>query len=173
MVENLYICLQLLREIKRSRERYEILEKNNAKVARIDFRNEIVLRAYQIYENRFNTPLLNELIIFFLKNVEDFEFSNFSSVPKKFSAQHRTTKNRYEELGKVSLLDHTLRVFVIACQKNKNLSDKVAEEVVLLALLHDFGKCEKVKELTFFQADETHNQVSAKYLSLIMNNLVV
>lgn len=123
-----------------------------------------------MYENRFNTPLLNELIAFFLKNLEDFEFFNFSSVPKKFSAQHRTMKNRFEELGKVSLFNHTLRVFVIACQKNKNLSDKIAEEVALLALLHDFGKCEKIKELTFSQADEPHNQVSAKYLSLIMGN---
>lgn len=79
-------------------------------------------------------------------------------------------KNRFEELGKVSLFDNTLRVFVIACQKNRNLSDKIAEEVTLLALLHDFGKCEKIKELTFSQADEPHNQVSAKYLSLIMGN---
>ncbi|PAF46181.1 hypothetical protein BKH46_08575 [Helicobacter sp. 12S02634-8] len=155
-------------ELKRGRERNKILQKIDRMGSKNDFRDEMVGRAYQVYQKRFKTPMLNELVVFFLKNTEDFEFCKLTSVPKKYRTQHRAYDSMFDELEKVDLLRHTLRVFLIACEKNRDIPDGVAEEVALLALTHDFGKCPRIRDLTFSRADDPHNHVSAKYVSLIM-----
>lgn len=157
-----------LSEIKKAREKSQILQKINRNASKIDFNTELISRAYQLYKNRFKTPKMNDLAIFFLKNIEDFEFSKISSVPKKYEVQYRLFESMFDELGKVDLMRHTLRVFIIACEKNKELNDPVAEQIAILGLTHDFGKCEKIRELVYSQMNEPHNQVSAKYVSLVM-----
>ncbi|PAF53807.1 hypothetical protein BKH42_03505 [Helicobacter sp. 13S00482-2] len=160
----------ILKEISRARTRIKILQKTTSDSI-LNCKDEAILQAYGIYKERFKKPLFSDLISIFLNHVEEFEFHKYTSVPQAFKVQYRENESRFLKLGKINLKDHSLRVFTIACSKNKNNPDRFAEEIVLLALTHDFGKCNKVIDFVGSSAKETHNQVSAHYVSIIMRQL--
>lgn len=161
-----------LKEINRARTKIRVLENTKNFIEHnFEFKDDFIFKAYQTYKNRFLRPQLNELILVFLKHMEEFEFYKFTSVPQKFDVQYRENESMFLKLGKVNLRDHSLRVFMIACELNKNSPDKFSEEIALLSLTHDFGKCNKIIDFVGASPKETHNQISASYVQIIMRQL--
>lgn len=162
----------ILKEINRARKKIEVLEKTKKLVDHnLNFKDDLISRAYEGYKKRFEKPQLNDLILIFLKHMEEFEFWRYTSVPQKFDVQYRENESMFLKLGKVNLRDHSLRVFMIACDLNRNSPDKFSEEIALLSLTHDFGKCNKIIDFVGSSPKETHNQVSANYVQIIMRQL--
>lgn len=162
----------ILKEINRARTKIEVLEKTrNLAKDDFSFKDDFILRAYEAYRERFEKPQLDSLIFIFLKHMEEFQFWKYTSVPQKFDVQYRENESMFLKLGKVNLRDHSLRVFMIACELNKNSPDKFSEEVALLSLAHDFGKCNKIVDFVGASPKETHNQISASYVQIIMRQL--
>lgn len=169
--EILYQNIKILREISKARSRKKLMRHFAESKNDFSFKDKRLEALFQLYLNRFPTRGLERVIAFLIKDMERFGFEHSSSVPQRFEPQYVTHQNRYDKLRGVNLLSHTARVFIIACNERRDLPDKFMEQIVLLALAHDFGKNSKVIDIAAEGRQEKHNQISAKYLSLVMRNL--
>lgn len=76
--------------------------------------------------------------------------------------------NNYDLLHEhVNLLDHTMNVVYEAIKLNKN--GNTVDINIITALLHDFGKSTKVKELYPELYNQPHEIISAKYAGDFLN----
>lgn len=104
-------------------------------------------------------PIITQMI---LEDMNLYQFQNYSSVNKIYD-QHLKAYTSYELLSQVTLLDHTYHVAVEAIELTKSYPQTFRSIVILLALLHDFGKCIQIEKEYQRDENEPHHFISANY----------
>lgn len=100
------------------------------------------------------------------------EFKKSQSVSQKYDTHLISYNNRYSLLSSINLYSHTMNVVVEAIKisiENK-LPQQVQDIVILLAVLHDFGKNQSIAQEFQFEKENTgiHHRISANYAKFIM-----
>lgn len=109
----------------------------------------------------------------------DFKFENYSSVMQSNNKIHiedifyDEKYTQYEKLSTFDLKEHTLGVFRKAISLTKDKKDIYSNQVVILAIAHDFGKCHKVREVLNIPNNRRipHNIISGMYLRKVCNDM--
>lgn len=102
-------------------------------------------------------------------DIHKFDFTKHSSVPKNRESVLRDETTRYDLLSKINLYNHTVYCAISAieiCQKN-DIPQAIADLVIILAILHDFGKHPEIFEKYKNKNDDLHNIVSSYYVKKI------
>ncbi len=112
--------------------------------------------------------LFENLFILMDKN----EFKKTQSISKKYDQHLISYNNRYELLSSINLYSHTINVVVEAIKiSNENkLPQQIQDIVILLAVLHDFGKNPIIAKNYQFEKDNIgkHHRISANFAKFIM-----
>ena len=100
------------------------------------------------------------------------EFKKSPSVSSSYDTHLFNNNNRYKLLSSINLYSHTMNVVVEAIKisiENK-LPQQVQDIVILLAVLHDFGKNPSIVREFKFEDDNSskHHRISANYAKFIM-----
>lgn len=170
--EILYKNIKVLQEITRVRRKKLLLKNINEQQDRITFADKrIETLFYEVYRKRFKNRELDAVVALLMKDLERFKFEETSSVPQSYEPQYTSFKNRYDKLRTINLLSHTARVFMVACKEGQDYPDRFMEHVAILALAHDFGKNPEVIDIASEGKKEKHNQISARYLGLVMRSM--
>ena len=105
--------------------------------------------------------------------MHSFKFKKSSSVPRntKLIGEHATTTD-YELLAKINLYNHTINCAVCAIEASKNQPQKIRDIVIVIALLHDFGKSPKILRL-FNNINADHEKISARFAENVLNDFNV
>lgn len=109
---------------------------------------------------------IKKIAINLFLDMHKFDFTIPSSVPKNREVALKDTATRYDLLSKIKLYDHTLYCTISAieiCQKN-DIPQTIADLVIILAILHDFGKHPEIFEKYKNKNDDLHNIVSSYYV---------
>lgn len=112
---------------------------------------------------------LKRIAINLFLDIHKFDFTKHSSVPKNRESVLRDETTRYDLLSKINLYNHTLYCAISAieiCQKN-DIPQAITDLVIVLAILHDFGKHPEVFEKYKNKNDDLHNIVSSYYVKKI------
>ncbi|WP_181882630.1 HD domain-containing protein [Helicobacter sp. MIT 00-7814] len=171
IVEILYRNLKLLRSINKARKEKEMVYSIAHTSNNFTYQDARIASVFALYQQRYPERRLERLIGYLLKDMERLNFEKTSSIPQKFEPQYTKYQSRYDKLKTINLLSHTVRVFLISLEINKNVPDRFAEQVSLLALVHDFGKSQKVFDFVGESNNEKHNHTSAKYLNAVMDSM--
>lgn len=99
----------------------------------------------------------------------DYDFKSTSSVPSNtiIVCENQFSVSDYEIVSKISLYHHTLNCAICAIDTCKEQPSMVRDIVLILCLLHDFGKNAKVQKL-YKSKNESHDKTSARFAKEIM-----
>lgn len=124
---------------------------------------ELVVKATSNYHNLFSR-------LFY--DMDKFNFKSTPSVSSAYDKHLIEYNNRFELLKEVNLLSHTMNVVIemIKITSDEKLPQNVRDISILLSVLHDYGKNDKVsKEFRFEKENEgRHDKVSANYAKYTM-----
>lgn len=97
------------------------------------------------------------------KIIKECEFYKTKSVNKEYDIHLKNNFSNYDLLEKIDLFTHTLNVAYEAAIDNKPKNIKSIN--ILLALLHDFGKNQKIKNI-YDKSNKkiTHEKISAFFI---------
>ncbi|MBE0491043.1 MAG: HD domain-containing protein [Sulfurospirillum sp.] len=87
---------------------------------------------------------IKEAIVELFDVMVDMEFEKISSVPNHVPTN--SEKNTCNIRAKVNLFNHTINIMTEAIDICEHEPSATRDIVILLALLHDFGKCAKLVE---------------------------
>jgi len=102
-------------------------------------------------------------------DIHKYDFTKHSSVPKNRESVLRDETTRYDLLSKINLYNHTVYCAISAieiCRKN-DIPQAITDLVIILAILHDFGKHPEIFEKYKNKNDDLHNIVSSYYVKKI------
>lgn len=165
--EKILFLFKMINEArKKESQRREFFEKTKSQKF-----SDQSLKMLKSYDKQYPNPVFKELFLVLLNAMEKYEFSKFPSVAFSYEAIYKEYKNRYDLLKEVDLLTHTINVFELSLEQEKKLPSQIREEITILALVHDFGKCDHIKNIFKVMEDETHNQISANFLKRAMMDI--
>jgi len=124
--------------------------------------------------DNINDNGIKKIAINLFLDIHKFDFTKHSSVPKNRESVLRDETTRYDLLSKINLYNHTLYCAISAieiCQKN-DIPQAIADLVIILAILHDFGKHPEIFEKYKNKNDDLHNVVSSYYVKKIFRNYI-
>lgn len=92
-----------------------------------------------------------------------YEFKKNSSVPRNaiLIGEHISTTD-YDLLAKINLYNHTINCAVCAIDISKNQPQAIRDIIIVIALLHDFGKCQTILS-QYDHVNENHEKISARF----------
>jgi len=99
-------------------------------------------------------------------DMKKYDFTYPSSVPKNRETVLQDQATRYDLLSKIKLDKHTIYCTLAAievCERN-DIPQSISDLVIILAILHDFGKHPEVFEKYKNKNDDLHNVVSSYYV---------
>lgn len=100
------------------------------------------------------------------------EFKRTQSVSQNYDTHLIKYNNRYKLLSSINLYSHTINVVVeaIKISIDNKLPQQVQDIVILLAVLHDFGKNQLIAKEFQFEKENLgkHHRISANYAKFIM-----
>lgn len=123
--------------------------------------------AEMIWDIMSKYPVLNKTTLLALADAEKYQFDICSSIKDDEDTERFGKATGFEKLKKTRLLQHTYHVVWYA----STFIDKAGgnmPSLLLLALLHDFGKHGAIKELHKSAAILNHESISANYAAKIM-----
>jgi len=141
--------------LEKIKERIALTVENDSinKKERMSFSNELVQYIYNSMYDRLTAGYFWEFFIYNIcKDMEEYRFSECSSVSGYMISDEKeilelvdNNKIKTEVYKSISLLEHTFD----AVRAFERLEDRISVEfrflVVVSAVLHDFGKCESLK----------------------------
>ena len=167
------LFFMVLNEIQKSRmkkrEKDKFLEE--ALKEAVVFENQLFYRLIEIYEKSYPNAKLKDLFIVLLQTMDKYQFDKHPSVAFVYESIYKENKNRYDKLKQITLLTHTVNVFNISLKQNLSLPEQIREEITILALAHDFGKCPDIKKIFSSTDNEPHNHISAEFIKRVLYNL--
>lgn len=95
-----------------------------------------------------------------------FDFSQNSSIPN-----HRNSSNdtqQYKAIGKINLHNHTINVVIEAINVCADEPSANRDLVILMAMLHDFGKCAKLVENYSLSTASPHEVNSSRLAEILL-----
>jgi hypothetical protein len=116
--------------------------------------------------NNIGNNGIKKIAINLFLDIHRFDFTKHSSVPKNREATLRDETTRYDLLSKINLYNHTMYCAISAietCQKN-DVPKSITDIVIILAILHDFGKHPEIFSKYKNKSDDLHNIVSSYYV---------
>lgn len=168
IIDNNWLRLKLtesiLNEANGKTNKKQILLENDE--IKISFRSTDIANLFlkiitHTQENYFYT------IIDVLHDMENWEFKYIRSVNPTYDSH---LKDRFTDLDllekHIMLYEHTENVIDEAIELTKDLEFGIKSIVIFLALIHDFGKADKVSNVVAFKQGERHDVLSAKYMRL-------
>ncbi|PCI30910.1 MAG: hypothetical protein COB67_00200 [SAR324 cluster bacterium] len=111
----------------------------------------------------FYLPYINHLI----EEIERYSFFQYPSVNSTFHEHLLSITTNYQLLSKINLESHTLNVVYETAKMSRELPSQIKSINIILALLHDFGKCNEIKK-DLKEKKEKHWKISAEYASRTM-----
>jgi CRISPR-associated endonuclease Cas3-HD len=127
-------------------------------------------KLYELFiciSNNIQDSYLHTLTYIF-NDLKEAKFENDSSVNFKYDAHIKQHYTNYDLLSSVDLLTHTINVVNEAINLTFNVPSGIKNIVLLLALVHDFGKSSYIQNMIGEPSDTKHEVVSAKYIQLIL-----
>jgi len=124
--------------------------------------------------NKISDNGIKKIAINLFHDIHKFDFTEHSSVPKNREAVLKDETTRYDLLSKINLYKHTIYCAISAievCQKN-DVPQVITDLVIILAILHDFGKHPKIFEQYKNKNDDLHNVVSAYYVKKVFREYI-
>lgn len=121
-----------------------------------------------------NIPILQNIFSLALRDAERFNFDKCSSFPTrkgKVASDERRLRvyGNFEKLKKVRLLKHTYHV-VFYASTLKDIAGGNYPSLLLLALLHDFGKNNEIIAGQGMTDASPHEEISSMYARAIMKS---
>ena len=169
--------IEVLRAIARNKKhvkgRKQSIDAVISLLENVDLKDKVLLQALEAYRKSYPQPELLHLFLFLIKDIEIKNFKHCSSIPKKFESIYTEYKNQYDLLTSVNLFSHTIHCFFLSLEHAKKLPSVIREEISILALAHDFGKCPDIVKVFARNQRERHNEVSANYLEGICRALKI
>lgn len=90
-------------------------------------------------------------------------FKKQSSVPKNTNfIGDFVSLTDYDLLAKINLYNHTINCALCAIEECKEQPQAIKDIVIVIALLHDFGKCSSILR-QFNDKNENHEKISARF----------
>lgn len=124
---------------------------------------ELVVKATSNYHTLFSR---------LFSDMDKFNFKSTQSVSSSYDKHLLEYNNRFDLLKEINLLSHTMNVVIetIKLTTEEKLPQNIKDIAILLAVLHDFGKNEKVSKEFQFEKDnkERHDKISANYAKYTM-----
>jgi hypothetical protein len=124
-----------------------------------------------------STVFLRQTIVNIFVDMWKYRFDAKSSVNAKYDVAHLNDprmsvgRNAVRYLVSVSLYDHTVRVAMGAVQKWRD-SDSIGKALnIVIALLHDFGKCSEIFGEYRVGNASMHSIVSADYARVLFEQM--
>lgn len=117
---------------------------------------------------------IKKIAINLFTDMHKFDFTFPSSVPKNRETVLRDEITRYDLLSKIKLYNHTINCAIAAieiCQKN-DIPQAISDLVIILAILHDFGKHPTIFEKYKSKNDDLHNVVSSYYVKKVFRSYI-
>lgn len=139
-----------------------------------------------VFENEYSRMIWNiikderelqDVAIIALMDAEKYEFNKVSSVRdkegdrdnNKDDSKRLMAYGSFEKLKNTRLLKHTYHVVFYASTLKKSAGGHY-QSLLLLSLLHDFGKHKEIANIHHSQAWTFHEEVSANYARTIMRS---
>ena len=173
-IKRVKLSFLVLDEIQKNRLKRKEEEKfiQEAIKEEVHFSNPILYKLIELYDRQYPMPRLRDLFIALLQTIDKYEFQKHSSVAFAYESFYKEHKNRYDLLKQINLLTHTINVFNISLkEQDRSLPEQIREEVSILAIAHDFGKCADIKKIFSSTEAQPHNHISAEFLRRLMHNL--
>ena len=115
------------------------------------------------------TSYYHELFGLILADMEVHAFQDIPSVNSNHTFHLQARYNKFDMLRNIDLYSHTMHVFVETLPLISNMPEKLRAIQMILALVHDFGKCPAIVVEVDAQARTPHNAVSADYFEKLAN----
>lgn len=113
------------------------------------------------------TDSFRPYIFFLVKKMEECTFYKYPSVTKSFNTHLASLSTQYDLLKNIDLESHTLNVAYKTALYSRNLPDRIKSINLIIALLHDFGKCDVIEgELAC--SEQKHWKLSAEFAKRTM-----
>lgn len=139
------------------------IEEDNVEVTPV-FRTHF---ATMIWDIMSKYPVLKKTAFIALSDAEKYQFDICSSIKDDEDTLRLGKALGFEKLKKTRLLQHTYHVVWYASKFTEKAGGNMPS-LLLLALLHDFGKHGAIKELYKISTNVSHEMISANYASSIM-----
>ena len=137
------------------------------------FKNEILNRIQGLYLKTYEVPIFFDLFIALIGQIEYYGFEKYSSVGKKYDINTNINQNQYDLLSRVNLFTHTINCFCLSLEQSTNIPSETREEITILALAHDYGKCPMIFKEFARNTKDPHNYVSAEFLRSVCIDLEI
>lgn len=128
---------------------------------------EIIRSEQKLIIRSINNIDIKLIVINLFKEMEKYKFDIDSSVQTNRTSKLKENPSRYDILNKTMLYEHTINCVICTfdvCKKQK-VPQAITDIIVILALLHDSGKSNKI--VSQFTTDKNiatkHNFLSASY----------
>lgn len=155
-------------------EVFTIIHESNNELEKVIISNLSVSNK-EVVEN----PLLDAAQRYILSNIHESELRAFAEYLcvymhthnfKKESSVPRNTNfigdfvsvSDYDLLAKINLYNHTINCALCAIDECKEQPQAIKDIVIVIALLHDFGKCPAIL-VQFNDKNENHEKISARF----------
>lgn len=160
-----------------------LMKRENKLIEEVDSSKKLLTSDERYILYHIEHVQMKNLIIALFQEMIFYKFNKVSSVPRHVHLKHLTNKySRYDIFDKVTLYQHTLNCAICAievCEK-ESAPNKIRENIILLSILHDFGKStlllEKLLDTkTHLQLTRTkipHNIYSALYAETFLKNYI-
>ena len=154
----------LFKKISEKRDKLDIYIKDNSE-------EEIMTYENQLEKLIVSKTIYKKTTMEILNIMKEYNFLESISVNKKYDIHLKNILNNYDLLGQVNLFAHTLNVAYEALQDNKLINIKSVN--ILLALLHDFGKNNKIRsEYNKTNKNLSHEKISAMFVEEFFANQI-
>jgi len=163
-------------EVNNTRKRVS-KEKTKPNKQQINIKNDV-------YDNDFQDGLVlilnvtenfNKLFKKIFIDMDNCQFKKTPSVNSSYDKELIAHNSRYELLKEVNLYNHTINVVIETIKLTNELPQNVRDIAIILALLHDFGKNDKIIK-TYNLGDDGrkhHHRISAYYAKHTMQDAMI
>lgn len=130
-----------------------------------------IIEASQIYVlSKIKNNELLDVATKICSLMHEYKFKEISSVPRntKLYGEHFSTTD-YETLSMINLYNHTINCAICSIDICKNEPQLIRDIVLIIALLHDFGKAPAIQNV-FGDKNEDHEKVSAKFAKDLLDD---
>jgi HD-GYP domain-containing protein (c-di-GMP phosphodiesterase class II) len=160
----------LIKEVNTQRLEKKMAHKTEFPIDNIDdspvFRTKY---AAEIWKIMSRYPSIRNTTLIALRDAEAYNFDLISSIIDKDDSKRFSNADRFTRLKKVRLLAHTYHVVWYASKMEKEAKG-LMPALLLLALLHDFGKSPKISALYASKSYKSHEEISSSYAESILTS---
>lgn len=139
-----------------------------------EYESNTILEPSQVYVlSRVQNKELLDVATRICELMHEYKFKEISSVPRnaKLYGDHFTTTD-YEILARINLFNHTMNCAICSIETCKDEPRIVKDIVLVIALLHDFGKAPVIQS-AYGEKNEAHEKISAKFAEELLNDFDV